>query len=166
MATEKTIEATSKDLFVVDDGYREIPVYNTLHDQIGTLRYNPTDINIVNRFKEAADKFANILQPVTEANVTATGEGEGEDSVAIINKAQEELIEALDYVLASDSKKAFFAVTNPFSPCDGGFYCEKVIDQLGVFISKAFDTEITKVRTRIGTQTHGYRSGKHRKGRT
>ena len=85
--------------------------------------------------------------------------------VAVINKAQEELIEALDYVLASDSRKAFFAVTNPFSPCDGGFYCEKVIEQLGAFISKAFDTEIKKVSTRVGQQTHGYRSGKHRKGR-
>ena len=66
---------TNKDMFVVEDGYKEIPVYNSLHMQIGTLRYNPTDLNIVGRLKEKLSTFENILKPVTDASVDADGNG-------------------------------------------------------------------------------------------
>ena len=162
---ETTAAAAADELFVVDDGCREIPVWNTLHEQIGTLRYNPTDFNMVNRFMEVEDKFSKILAPVANANINANGKGDDDDSLAILNTASDQLIELLDYVLASDSRRAFFAVTNPFSPSNGVFYCEAVIEQLGNFISKVFGTEMKKVNTRIAKQTHGYRSGKHAKGR-
>ena len=162
----KTTQATQdiepgEDLFVVDAGSREIPVWDTLHQRIGTLRYNPTDLNMVNRFNEVAEKFDKILAPFTDAN----GTGDGEDSVKIMNEATEKLIEALDYVLASDSRAAFFSVVNPFSPTDGVFYCERVMDQLGNFITKVFGAEATKLNRRVANQTHGYRSGKHAKGK-
>ena len=158
-ATEST-----ENLFVVDDGYREIPIWNTIHERIGTLRYNPTDLNMVNRYKEISKKFSNITFKVKDANIAPDGSGDDADSMEILNKAEKELTEALDYLQQTDSKKAFFSVVNPFTPVNGVFYCENVMDMLRTFLEKVFDAELEKVNKRLATQTHGYRSGKHRKG--
>lgn len=163
MAETKTAENMGN-LFVVDDGYREIPVWNNLHEQIGTLRYNPTDLNIVNRYREIAGKFENITKAAIQANINPDGTGEDVESIDIINAAEKELTEALDFLLQSDSKRAFFSVVNPFTPIGGVFYCENVMEQLRVFISKLFDAELEKVNARVSKQTHGYRTGKHKKG--
>ena len=153
-----------EELFVVDDGYRKIPVWNQLHEQIGTLRYNPTDINMVNRFREISNKFENITKIAAEANINPDGTGEDEESIDALNRAEKELVDALDYLLQSDSKAAFFSVVNPFTPVNGSFYCENVMEMLTAFISKAFNAEIERVNTRLSKQTHGYRTGKHKKG--
>ena len=163
MAEDKVAE-NMQDLFVVDDGFREIPVWNTLHEQIGTLRYNPTDLNIVNRYREIAGKFEKITKIAGQANISPEGVGEDRESIDILNEAEKELTEALDYLLQSDSKRAFFSVVNPFTPIDGVFYCENVMDQLRTFITRVFDAELEKVNARVSRQTHGYRTGKHRKG--
>jgi hypothetical protein len=67
-------------------------------------------------------------------------------------------------MLGADSRTAFFAKTHAFSPVGGRFYCECVIEAIGAFISKKFDTEINAMSKNINRHTHGYRTGKHKKG--
>jgi len=165
MATPKNETVQNpEELFVVDDGYREIPVWNTIHERIGTLRYNPTDLNIVNRYREVAGKFEGITKIAGNANINPDGTGEDYESIDVLNEAEKQLTEALDYLLQTDSKTAFFTVVNPFTPVNGQFYCENVLEMLQQFISKVFDAEISKVNSRLDKQTHGYRTGKHKKG--
>ena len=153
-----------EEVIVVDEGYKLIKVQNNLGELIGQFRFNPTDINIVNRYNEVADKFGGVVEPLENANITKDGEGGDEDSVKLLNEAEDRMIEMLDYLLNTDSRSAFFSRTHLFTPTDGKFYCENVIESVGTFISKKFDAELKKVSSRVEKHTHGYRTGKHRKG--
>ena len=161
---ENKIIKTDEDVIVVEEGYKLIKIQNELGEQVGVFRFNPTDINIVNRYNEIAPKFQEALKGVENAGVDENGEGTDEESIEILNEAEEKIIELLDYMTKSDSRSAFFSRTHMFTPVGGNFYCENVLVQLGAFISKKFDAEIQAVNNRVEKHIHGYRTGKHRKG--
>ena len=152
------------DEFVVEDGIQRIPVYNQDHEQIGLFKFNPTDINIVNRYNEVADQFDDVIAPLKDAGVTKDGEGTDDESIELINEAEKRLIELLDYMLGSDSREAFFTKVHAFTPVNGNFYCENVFKSIGSFIEKKHDVEINRLHARIENHTHGYRTGKHKRG--
>ena len=135
-----------------------------MKEQIGVFKFNPTDINIINRYNEIAPKFQEVVQPLKEAGVNEKGEGVDEESVALLNEAEEKIVELLDYLTNSDSREAFFSRTHLFTPVNGNFYCGNVVNAIGQYISKKFDREIEAVNARMSKHTHGYRTGKHRKG--
>jgi len=152
--TTKTTEQQADELnLVLEDRKISVPVMNKLGEQIGVLRFDPTDVNMVRRYNEVADKFENALQNITTGGVEA------------FDEAGDKIIEFLDYVLDSDSRAAFFAKTHPLSPQNGKFYCEHVFETVGAFIELKFEAEGVKLNKRVSAQTHGYRTGKHAKGK-
>ena len=152
---------------VVDDGSVEVPISNTMGERIGTFRFRPTDFNIIKRYREIAEKFSEVTEPLTAANIDTNGEGADEDSVKIIDEAQKRLFELIDYLFDGNAAEALFGKMNPFSPVGGKFYCEQALGAIGEFISKQFNAEIASVSSRVDKYTHGYkaRTGKHRDGR-
>ena len=152
---------------VVDDGSVEIPISNTLGERIGSFRFRPTDFNIIKRFQAVSDKFGDVVSPLINANIEPDGEGSDEDSIRILDEAQKNLFELVDYLLDGNASEAFFGKMNPFSPIKGKFYCEYALNAVGDFISKQFDEEINAINTRVSKYTHGYasRTGKHKDGK-
>ena len=161
---KNALSRETEDVIVVDDGYRLIRVQNSLGEEIGKFRFNPTDINMVNRYNEIADQFEEIVKPLSDANITKDGEGADDDSVVLLNEAEDKMIELMDYVLNCDSREAFFAKTHLFTPTDGVFYCEKVLQSIEAFIKAKFEAETKKVNARVTKHTANYRTGKHRRG--
>lgn len=157
--------STDEFSIVIDDGAVEIPIRNTFGEQIGLFRFHPTDVNIVNRYNEVAEKFEKVLDPLVNANISANGEGEDSESVRILNEASDRMGELMDYVLNANSKEAFFQKTHMFAPIQGSFYCEKVYAAIGSYISRQFDAEVKRVNKRVIQHTHGYRTGSHKKGK-
>lgn len=167
MNEEKIIgQETEQRVLVIDDGKIEIPIENHLHMQIGVLRFSPTDLNIVNRYNDVSGKLDKVIEPLSEANITNNGEGQDEKSIQILNEVGEQVIELLDYIIDGDSREAFFRKMHIFSIVNGHFYCENVFRVLGAFISQEFDAEVKRVNVRVNEHTHGYKTGKHAKGRT
>ena len=162
---EQVVETAPQKKIVVKDGKVDIPIENTFGERIGTLRFSPTDINIINRYNEVTDKLDDILQPLVNANIANTGIGEDSDSVRILNEVGEQVTDLLDYIIDGDSREAFFKKMHIFSIVDGHFYCENVFQVLGAFISQEFETEVNRVSIRVNKYTHGYKTGKHAKGR-
>lgn len=150
---------------VVDDGTITVPIKNTLGEKVGEFRFNPTDFNIVKRYNKLANDFGDIIKPLSEANISATGEGEDEQSIEILNRVEQQLFEAVNYMFNGNMAEAFFGSVHAFSPVDGKFYCENVLNAVGQFISARFDEEIKQISTRVEKYTHGYRTGKHRNGK-
>ena len=152
---------------VVDDGSVEVPIYNTLNEQIGLFRFRPTDFNIIKRYREIAEKFSDVTAPLVEANIDTNGEGADEESVKIIDEAQAKLFELVDYLFDGNAAEAFFGKMHPFSPVGGKFYCEQALGAIGGFISKQFDAELASVSSRVEKYTHGYkaRTSKHKEGK-
>ena len=149
---------------VVDDGSITVPVKNTEGEQIGMFRFRPTDFNIVKRYNEVAEKFADALKPLAEANIESNGEGSDEESIEILNGVEKTLFEMVDYLFDGNAAEAFFGKMHAFSVIDGNFYCENVLNAVGAFISSRFDAEIKKMSARVEKYTHGYRTGKHKDG--
>lgn len=151
--TTQTTEQQADEILVAIDRKISVPVKNHLGEQIGVLCFDPTDVNMVRRYNEVAGKFENALQNITVGGVEA------------LDEAGDIIIKFLDYVLDSDSRAAFFAKTHPLSPQNGKFYCEQVFEVIGAFIEKKFAAEGVKINKRVSAQTHGYRTGKHAKGK-
>ena len=164
---KKTVPATTENLdtIVIDDGAVEVAIQNQFGERIGTFRFYPTDVNIVNRYNEVSDQFETILAPLINANISPEGEGEDASSVEILNEAGDKMIALMDYVLNANSREAFFSKTHIFTPMGGMFFCEKVYDAIGKYISKRFDAEVNRVNVRMKQHMHGYRTGKHAKGK-
>ena len=150
---------------VVDDGSITVPIKNTIGEAVGEFKFRPTDFNIVKRYNEISDKFADVIKPLVEANITANGEGADEDSIKILNEVEANLFDLVDYLFDGNAAEAFFGKMHAFSPVDGKFYCENVLNAVGEFISRKFDAEIKKMNARIDKYTHGYRTGKHKDGK-
>lgn len=165
MAEDKVLNnEVDEEVLVVDDGYKVIKVQNSIGEVIGKFRFNPTDINIVNRYNEISDQFGDVLKPLKDAEITEEGLAGDEKSVEIINEAEKKMIELMDYMLNCDSREAFFSKTHLFTPTGGNFYCQNVFEAIGGFISRKFDKEIEAMNNKIDKHVHGYRTGKHRKG--
>ncbi len=150
---------------VVDDGTILVPVKNTFGEMVGEFRFRPTDFNIINRYNEVAQKFGEVVKPLVDANIDANGEGADEESIKILNQAEGDLFEIVDYLFDGNMAQAFFGKMHAFSPVDGKFYCENALTAVGQFISKRFDEETKQISARVDKHTHGYRTGKHKDGK-
>ena len=150
---------------VVDDGSVEVPIKNTLGEEIGKFRFRPTDFNLVKRFNEISGQFGDVVKPLTEADIDANGVGTDEESIKLLNEAEEKLFELVDYLFDGNAAEAFFGKMHAFSPVGGKFYCENVLNVVGDFIASKFDAETKKVSARVDRYTHGYKTGKHKDGK-
>ena len=123
----------------LDSGKSDVPIMNERGEQTGVFRFNPTDLDMVSRYNRVAEEFNKVLEPL------ANGGDDDTDPLALMNEAGNRIIELMDYVLGGNSKEAFFAECSPLSLRNGRFYCEDVFDAVGAFISKKFDTEVSKM---------------------
>ena len=140
----------------VDDGYQRIPITNKFGDEVGVFYFNPTDIGIIERYNKMVGSFDAITAPLE----ALTEDSEADDEVSqdkkeeAIREATKRLNAAVNELFAADMAGAFFGKVNPFSPVDGHFYCEQVIQAVGAFISQQFEVETNKMNARIAKYTN------------
>lgn len=157
---------------VVDDGRVRVPIRNKLGEEVGVFYFQPTDVGIIERYNELADKLPEIIAPLEHMSISPDGEADDNNptEVAALKEATKRLYEACDYMLGGNMSEAFFGKVNPFSPVDGSFYCENALNAVGRFISQQHDREIQKIEKRMNRYTQGYtgnraqrRNNKHRR---
>ena len=142
---------------VVDDGTRRIPIKNTLGDEVGVFYFRPTDIGIIQRYKKIADSFADVVKPLENVNINPDGTSDDDIGNEALEEAREKLYEKIDYLFDAKCSEAFFGSMNPFSPVNGLFYCENVLNSVAAFIGKQFDAEVKKINKRVGKYTSSYK---------
>ena len=164
----KDLNRQDEEVVVINDGRRKVTIKNQNGDVIGSFRFNPTDINIVNRYNESVDKFAEIVKPLSDYDINANGEGDDAEAIRALNDAEANLIGLMNYVLDGDFGEAFFSKTHAFAGVEDGdeikFYSEIAFDVIGRYISQKFDSETKKLERRLSKHTQGYKTGKHAKG--
>ena len=137
---------------VVDDGYKRVPITNTYGDEIGVFYFNPTDIGILERYNKMAATFDAITEPLNA--VADVEDDDNEEYIKALDEAKERLYAAVNELFGGDAAGAFFGKVNPFSPMDGQFYCEQVLQRVGEFISEQFDAETAKFAERVKKYTN------------
>ena len=142
----------------VDDGSQRIAIKNLDGEEIGVFRFRPTDVAIIQRYNEVANKFDEILAPLEDVSIAADGTAEdGNDkSAEALNEAEKRLFEACDYIFDGNVSEAFFGKMHPFSPVNGVFYCESVLAKLGDFIAGQFQQETKKINKRLNQYVGKY----------
>lgn len=164
---EKTTNIQNLTGIVVDDGSVRESIRNKHGDEIGVFYFRPTDIGIIDRYNKVAADFDKITAPLENVNINPDGtvDEKNEAEIAAMNEAEAKLFEACDYLFGGNMSEAFFGKMHPFSPVNGRFYCENALDAVGKYISRQFDSEVTKINNRVNRYTHGYRTGKHKDGK-
>lgn len=150
---------------VVDDGAVKVPIKNLMGEEVGVFYFNPTDIGIVKRFNDVAEKFNSVIEPLQNININPDGTGETVADVAALEEAENRLYELVNYLFGANTASAFFGKVNPFSPVQGKFYAENVLNAVANYISAKFEAETKKVNERVLKYTHGYKTGKHKGGK-
>ena len=128
----------------VDDGARRVPILNMDGEEIGSFRFHPTDIGIIERYNRLAEQFDAISEPLKGLSVPEGGEMDLTDPklVAALTEAESRLNAAVNKLFGSDgAAEAFFGRMHPFSPVNGEFYATQVLQKVGAFIGAQFDTE-------------------------
>ena len=128
----------------VDDGARRVPILNMDGEEIGSFRFHPTDIGIIERYNRLAEQFDAISEPLEGLSVPEGGEMDLTDPklVAALTEAESRLNAAVNKLFGSDgAAEAFFGKMHPFSPVNGEFYATQVLQKVGAFIGAQFDTE-------------------------
>ncbi|MBP5710310.1 MAG: hypothetical protein J6W84_04970 [Bacteroidales bacterium] len=140
----------------VDDGYQRVPITNKYGDEIGVFYFNPTDIGIIERYNTLAETFDAITEPLEAVNDAENADPDIIEArqIEALDKAKERLYEAVDKLFGGNAAEAFFGKVHPFSPVDGNFYCENVLQAVGEFISKQFDSETKKLSARVEKYTN------------
>ena len=140
----------------VDDGFQRIPINNKYGDEIGVFYFNPTDIGIIERYNTLADTFDAIVEPLQAVEAASDGTDEEIEAkqMEALNEAKERLYDAVDKLFGGNAAEAFFGKVHPFSPVDGNFYCEIVLQTVGQFISEQFDMETKKMSARVEKYTN------------
>ena len=139
----------------VDDGFQRVPINNQYGDEIGVFYFNPTDIGIIERYNRMAESFDSITEPLQALPEMDEDNDEIEaQHVEALAEAKRRLCAAVDEMFGGNASEAFFGKVNPFSPIDGKFYCEHVLQAVGQFISAQFDTETQKFSARVEQYTN------------
>lgn len=146
---------------VVDDGLRRVPIENKEGEEIGSFRFRPTDVGIVERYNNLVKNFDNVIEPLLELDGPDGAEIDVSDPryVEALNEATGRLRAEINRLFDSDdAADAFFGKMNPFSPVDGAFYAGAVLEAVGTFIAQAFDAETAKLSTKV--QKYAKRPGR------
>ena len=146
----------------VDDGRIPVAINNSNGEKIGVFYFNPTDMGIVERFKNVSDGFDHVVEPLN-----ALADDADEDAqLSALKEAEGRLYELCNKLFGGNFAEAFFGSINPFTPIDGKFYCENALNAVSDFVSKQFDKETEKINARVSKYTADYqkKSGKHKDG--
>ena len=87
--------------------------------------------------------------------------------MAALREAERKLYAALDKAFGEGFSAASFTKVRPFSPVNGAFYVENVLNGVGAFITARFGREMKKINSRVAKYTKDFQrpSGKHAGGK-
>ena len=150
-AADSVTEADGADIplsITVEDGLRMVPIKNKMGQQIGVFDFRPTDFDIITRFNEMAQRWDEEVRKPLNALGDAPDVSDPEAEAAL-QKAKEKLFALCDYACGGNMSEAFFGSMNPFSPVDGGLYCENVLSAVSDFLAAQFNRETAKISGRV-----------------
>lgn len=128
-------------------------------DNTKIIELNPSDVNIVSRLNSTYKKLNNLG---TEAGALlaekqdATTEEVLENTAKGLTKLDAEMRELVDYLFDSPVSAIVASDTNMYSPFNGQFFFEHVIEVLSSLYENNFNEEFKKMSERVHKKTAKY----------
>lgn len=153
LADNKQIEDNIIDLNI--DGIKK-QRFRINGDPKAIIELNLSDLNISDRLEKG---FAKLQEKMSEISNLS---GEDENLSELLNKANTEMCEWLDYIFDSPVSEVFSKGGSMYDPKDGMFRYEHIIDGLTKLYTDNLNQEYKKMRARIQKHTEKY-TGKKKK---
>ena len=124
----------------VDDGSRRYEIKNNLGEVVGEFTLTPTDLGIYERYARMQEEIEAIVKPIEEM-------GEDADMLKFADATEatkERLFAAINGMFGGDVAGKLFGRLHPFTPVDGRFYFDRVLEVVGAQINAVFESEAAK----------------------
>mgnify|MGYP004579516675 FL=1 len=132
----------------VDTGAITIELVDEKGREIGTFDFNPSDSNIIRRYKEVVEHFGEISQSIRDAG------GLGEEEVGRIS---DEIAQQIDYLLGYNVSEHVFCRLGALTITgNGDLYFERVLDGIADVIEKITSQRVEKKLARVRKATEKY----------
>lgn len=143
----------NNNIFVIDDGTREITLENPYHEVIATLRLRLSDIGIVDRYKATVKELEKAIVPLKDISTNADGTATFEQDWDLLKQVEAEVIDRLNDLFDIKNAADIFKTRNAFSAINGEFFVEKVLAGLGQVIQQKVAEEAVKTQERTEKYT-------------
>ena len=132
----------------VDTGAVTIALEDEKGNEIGTFDFNPSDSNILDRYRNVVGYFSGVAEEIQKAGRA------GPDDVARVSK---EIAEQIDYLLGYRVSEHIFARLGALTVTgNGDFYFERVLDGIAGVIEKVTNQRVEKKLERVRKATAKY----------
>lgn len=139
------IMETPVEKIVINDGTKSYQIVNQNGKALGVFCFNPSDVNIVEKYNQMVDEVSEALAKVDNGEEEAIKEVSG----IIRNK--------MDYLFGEETSKSFFTITSPLTPLSNGqLFIENVITAIGKVIEHETKRRVAEVRERMNKYTAKY----------
>lgn len=141
---------SENNVFVIDDGTRELKIVNNFNQPVCTVHVRITDMSIVDRFQSLSDDIPAMLEPLRGIELNnETGEPELDNDWAKIKAVEKNIIARINEVFDTDDASNFFEKRNAFSIIKGKFYMEHVIETLAKVVQSSAEKESKEMQKRV-----------------
>jgi len=132
----------------IDDGTREIPLYNQFDKLICKIHIRPADFSILDRYDDLVRNLESILAPLKNISINNDGTAKFEKDWQTMKEVEAELKHRLNIFFDMDEADQIFATRYPFSSVGGTFFCINVIKGIGEVMAEAVSDEMELSRQR------------------
>ena len=102
--------------------------------------------------KGLQDEIEEIGKPLEDIDIGADGNAENVNdakAVAVLDEAKDKLFAVVNKLFACEIADRLFGSMHPFSPVNGRFYFEHVLEVIGKVIDSEFGAEATRMNARV-----------------
>lgn len=124
----------------LDDGYKEFTINN---DQDRVIRFNPSDVAIIGRFKKAADALENLMKDNQAAGVDM------EDAAERVRTLDNAIKEQIDIIFNYPVSDIVFGNQSPMATVDGVMLFERFFNAVLPVIRESVEKERKASEKRI-----------------
>ena len=131
----------------------EFKTYELVNEKgklLGQISFNPSDVNITQRYKK-------VVEDLEKINIAEKPSNKAEDLIESIRKADEIIYEKIDYLANANIAETLFSIMGPFSPMSTGqYFVEYIMEVIGSIITQETGVRVKKMNKRIQKHTKKY----------
>ena len=139
----------ANNVFVLDDGTKEIVCNNSFGEEIGRFHIRGGDLSILDRYNSLLADFEKIIEPLKTVKLQDDGTSSFDDDWKVVKEVEATFIQRLNDIFGTKDIGNLFKDRNAFSTIGGEFYAEKVVDMLGKVVASEMAEETRKAEARF-----------------
>lgn len=133
---------------IFDEGFKE---FNINGDPNRTIRFNPTDIAIIERAQKVKKEIGKELEKLDTLDIK-----DDEAMAEAVEEVNRIIKEKINYIFGNDVSEIVFGLQSPLASANGTTLAERFIAAALPIIQREIDDENKKSKARVSKYTERY----------